>query len=197
MSYMSEHRKYPLSDLTTYVQCSYSCRHPRLSIATSCATFLRVRKTYSNWAKPSPAKCPSMMRHQWRTSFRCFSKTKKWCSTWWTITLRIDSLIERISSQFSTQSTLSTLLIWLPMQTNRGLEPKEKLSRIRPFRSTESGGTSSMRCPSSVVSIFQDITSSGTKGRTIHLLKESTKPVQRAKKRRKVALLEIPQASQS
>lgn len=60
-----------------------------------------------------------------------------------------------------------------------------------------SGGTTSRACRSSVVSNFIDVTRAGSKGRVLHLMKESARPVPKQKKRRKIAALVIPGGSQS
>lgn len=52
-----------------------------------------------------------------------------------------------------------------------------------------SGGRISTSSLISVVSTFRSLTLVGSKGRCIHLLKETAKPVPKQKKRRKVELL--------
>ena len=57
--------------------------------------------------------------------------------------------------------------------------------------STQSGKRSSRPCLSCQVSRFKLLTKSESKGRVMHLLKESTKPVPKQSKRRKVEALEV------
>ena len=64
------------------------------------------------------------------------------------------------------------------------------------WKSMSNGGATSQSYLTSLVSIFTYIlTLSGSKGRTLHLLKEKTKRVSKQKKRLKIDLLEIKEVN--
>ena len=83
------------------------------------------------------------------------------------------------------------------MRTLSDSQRREKPESVRSSESMRSGGRPSTSCHISLVSFFKSLTLSGSKGRTLHLLKESAKPVPREKKRRKIALLNKSAATES
>ena len=170
------------------------CLPQQRSIAISFARFSKERRSCSRWVSASSARRQNTTSSVWRTSFPNSNKTKRWCSICKMNTRRIDYLTEPTSWQSWTLSTPSMSARWLPMQTNSGLLPMVRPTIKPQSRSTKSGGTIWTPCLTFRVSIISKLTQVGSKGRTLHLLKESAKPVPKQKKRRKVNLLELPVA---
>ena len=173
------------------------CLHRQRSTAISFVRFSKGRRSYSRSVSASSVRLPNMMSSVWRTSSPSFFKTERWCSICRMNTRRIDTLTEPTSWQFWTPSILSMSARWSPMPIERGSLPTVKLTSKPPSRSMKSGGTIWTLCLTFHVSIISRLTQVGSKGRTLHLLKENAKPVPKQKKRRKINLLDLPQAVHS
>ena len=133
--------------------------------------------------------CPSSTSWPWTRSTRSSSWTRRSCSTCKTLIPRTGSPIGTTSTQFWTRAIQSTSQSSLPTLRSKGTPPQGKPTSRREWTSQRSGGTTSTACRTYPVSTITSLTQEGSKGRTLQLLKECSKPVPVAKKRRKIEAL--------
>ena len=130
-----------------------------------------------------------MMSWVSNTSSPSSVKTVTWCNTCRTSTQRTDTLTDRTSSPSSTQCIQSMWAIWLLTPTAPGLRRMARPKSMTRWSSMKSGWRNSRACRLYPVSQIQILTVTESRGRVLHLLKESTKPVPKQKKRRTIEAL--------
>ena len=187
--YMSEHCKYYWFYITNLLQCNYSCLQMPQWIAISSSKCSKEKNSSFQSQRPSILTYPSTTSSLSRSFIQGLKMIPRSISSCKTNIRRTGSLTASIFSQSSTQCIPTMSARWLSMQTVNGSQQREKQMRTKSLRSAGNGGKISISSPTFLVSIFGILTLSGCKGRTIHLLKESSKPVPKQKKRRKIELL--------
>ena len=187
--YMSEHCKYFWFYITSLLQCNCFCLQTPRWIAISSSKCSKEKNSSFQSRRPSISTYPSTTSSLSRSFIRDSKMIPRSISFFRMNIRRTGSLIASIFSQSSTLCIPTMSAKWLSMQTASGSQRRGKQMRTKSWRSAGNGGTISISSPTSLVSIFFELTLSGCKGRTIHLLKESSKPVPKQKKRRKIEVL--------
>ena len=146
--------------------------------------------------KSTELACPSTTSWLWSTCGPWCNQTSSSWSIFPRNFRRIASLIENISSISCTRFIQATCSNWSDTLTTNVTLQKSKPELLKQSKWVKTGGSNWTKCLSFPVSTFNLYWSLSCfllwpehKGKTIHLLKSSSKPVPKERKRRKIEII--------
>ena len=147
-----------------------------------------LRRSYSmRWKTSSSLTFHSLTSFQWKNCGRKCRTYLSSCGTSQTTFRPKDCRLGNTSSTSWTLRTATMFHSWSGMLTSNGTQFKLRRMLRRSLKSPKAGFRSSKNNHSFRVSVCEYLTvCEGHKGRTIHLLKQKSKPVPQARKRRKI-----------
>ena len=135
-----------------------------------------------------------MMNSRWGSSGRNSPATPTWRSTFRMNSRKVRGRRGSISSTSSTRCSRTSWSRWWTTPTSKGCRPPARSGRRSPSRYPSSGKNNWRPCLISQVSPISYLSahyiySLGKPGKTLHLLKARSKPIQSGRKRKKVPTL--------